>query len=397
MSLIDRDHELERLRITATSKRGCDVPPTHGDCPPGNEAPPRQAVLVRLSDVEPEAVTWLWEPYIARGKLTLLEGDPATGKTWLALAIAAALSRGWSLPDASGRPALRRIGAEHVVYLTAEDGLADTLRVRLDAVAADCSQIHALTAAREGDAEIAVTLRDIDILDDALSRTGAALVVVDPIQGFLGAGIDMHRANEVRPVLAGLAKLAERHGSAVLCIRHLSKANAERVLYRGLGSIDFTAAARSVLLAGRDPNDPNRRALVQIKNSLAPEGPALAYAIDAVRFEWAGLSNLTAGSLLAADSGDPERSARDEARDLLAAVLADGPVPAKAAQKQAREAGVTERTLYRAKAELGVKSFKTADGWAWTLPKASTLPRLPHSECGNVGNLGDDTREVVEV
>jgi hypothetical protein len=348
-------------------------------------------VLVRFGDVLSEVVSWLWHPYIARGKLTLLEGDPAAGKTWLAVAIAAAVSRGWGLPETTtGRPDATECKPCQVTYLSAEDGLADTLRPRLDAVGADVSRVYALTAANSGETESAVTLQDLDVLDDALAQTCSALLVVDPLQGFLGAKVDMHRANEVRPVLMGLAKLAERHSCAVLCIRHLSKANADRVLYRGLGSIDFTAAARSVLLAGRDPNDPIRRAVVQSKNSLAPEGPALAYTIDGGRFEWAGLSTLTAGALLAVDAGDSERGARDDAKSFLAELLADGPAAAKDVQKQAREAGITEGTLYRAKAELSVKSRKTLTGWVWTLPIGSRLPTLPHAETGSLGDLDVD-------
>jgi hypothetical protein len=350
----------------------------------------RRAVLVPFSDVQAEPVKWLWGPYIPRGKLTLLEGDPAAGKTWLALAIAAAVSRGRGFPHPEdGHPSAATSEPEDVIYLTAEDGLADTLRPRLDAMGADCARVHALTALRERDNETAVTLRDVDVLNDALTRTRAALLVVDPLQGFLGAQVDMHRANEVRPVLAGLAKLAERHGCAVLCIRHLSKANAERPIYRGLGSIDFTATARSVLLVGRDPNDSNRRALVQLKNSLAPEGPALAYVIEGSSFEWVGLSNLTAGSLLAPDSAGSERRARDGATEFLTSLLANGPVEAKEVQRHARAAGIAAATLRRAKDALGVRSRKrSGDGpWEWNLTKVTNMLT---SECEHLERLGAD-------
>jgi hypothetical protein len=353
--------------------------------------PPRSAVLVRLADVPPEPVKWLWKPYIPRRKITLVVGDPGDGKTWMVNAIAAAMTRGFGLPDAmrEGRQGTAS-HPESVLYLTAEDGLADTIRPRLDGMGADCERFFALTAARDGDAETPVTLRDIDVLDDALTQTHAALAAVDPLQAFMGDRIDMHRANETRPVLAALARLAEKHECAVVCICHLSKATQSRALYRVLGSIDFAAAVRSVLLVGRDPEDRCRRAVVQIKNNLAPEGPTLAFTIDNDRFEWCGISNLTAGSLLAADAGDDERSARDEARAFLEALLKDGPVSAETVLKQARKAGVAERTLYRAKAELQIKSQKTACGWAWALPTGSTLPTLPHMEPGNLGNLDVD-------
>lgn len=345
--------------------------------------PPRSAVLVCFSDVQPEAVSWLWHPYIPRGKVTLLEGDPAAGKTWLALAIAAAVSRGWGLPDSdSGRPNTSARGPERVVYMSAEDGIADTLRPRLDRLGADVSFIHALTAAQNGDAEAAVTLQDIDVLEDALTRTGAAMLIVDPIQAFVGANVDMHRANEVRPVLARLSKLAEQYNCAVLCIRHLSKASADRALYRGLGSIDFTAAARSVLLAGRDPSDTDRRALVQIKNSLAHEGTALTYAIEDDCFMWCGLSDLTASGLLAADASESDRSALDEAKDLLSTLLNHAPRPTKDVEREARAAGIADRTLRRAKAELGVRSQKVGEVWHWLPAKGANNAKQ------NLGTLG---------
>ncbi len=347
----------------------------------GHSARQRSAVLVRLADVQPESVAWLWYPYIPRGKITILEGDPAAGKTWLALALAAAVSRGCGLPDAadSGRPNAMTCEPGQVIYLTAEDGLADTLRPRLDAVGADASRAYALTAAHIDGIEVAITLRDLDVLNDALTQTHAALLVVDPVQGFLGSQIDMHRANEVRPVLAGLAKLGEQHNCAIVCIRHLSKANADRALYRGLGSIDFTAAARSVLLAGRDPTDANRRALVQIKNSLAPEGPALAYAINGGRFEWAGLSEMTSAALLARDASDDDRGALDEAREWLADALVEGPRTAKDMQHDARAAGIAAATLRRAQRALGVQVRRTggvggAGHWEWSLPSKMLMP-----------------------
>ncbi len=329
-------------------------------------------VVVRLSDVEPEEVSWLWEPYIPLGKLTILEGDPGIGKTWAALAITASVTAGCGLPGPDGRPGFR-IEANRVVYLTAEDGLADTLRPRLDAVGADVNLVLALTGFTSFDVETKervenpVSMQHLAIIDKVLEEHKPVLVVIDPIQAFLGAGVDMHRANEVRPVLAGMANLAEKHRCAVLLIRHLGKSQMDRAIYRGLGSIDFAAAARSVLLAGQDPDSPARRAIIHMKCSVAPLGPSVGYEIKEGQFLWTGLSELTAAKVLMPEQAQGETCALDEAKDFLRDILADGPVTAKEIEKQRRSAGISEPTLRRAKNEVSVKSIKQGDSWYWSI------------------------------
>jgi RecA-family ATPase len=212
----------------------------------------RRPEVVCLADVEPEDVDWLWQPYIPKGKLTILEGDPGAGKTWLALQLAAIITKGDPFPDAADGCLRARRAPGTVVYLSAEDGLADTLRPRLDSAGADPSKVYALTGWTSIDPKTGestcgnVTLQDIDMLRQTMRTYNTSLVVVDPLQAYLGSDIDMHRANAVRPVLAGLANLAEEFKTAVLLIRHLGKSQQDRSIYRGLGSIDFVAAARSV-------------------------------------------------------------------------------------------------------------------------------------------------------
>ena len=210
--------------------------------------------VITLATVQPEPVSWLWEPYIPRRKLTLVEGDPGMGKTWLMLQIAASVSQGYGLPGQDGKPQVKQDQGQPVLYLSAEDGLADTLRPRLDAAGADCTKIHALTGWRAQDGEAvttgSITLADLPVIQTAMADYRPALVIIDPLQAYLGAKTDMYRANEVRPILAALVLLAEQYNCAIVCVRHLSKAPYSRAIYRGLGSIDFTAAARSVLLVG---------------------------------------------------------------------------------------------------------------------------------------------------
>jgi hypothetical protein len=344
----------------------------------------REPVLVRVSDVEPEEVKWLWWPYIPRRKLTLVEGDPNMGKTWLCLTLAAIVSRGWPFPDPGrGVPEEGAVRSpESVLYMSAEDGIADTLRPRLDAAGADPSRIHVLTgwtATTEEGERLAgcVTLSDIPVLQAALEQVRPALVVIDPVQGFLGASVDMHRANEVRPVLARLTELAERYDCAIILVRHLSKAPSDRALYRGLGSIDFTAAARSILLVAEDPERPGEHGIIHLKSNLAAKGPAIGFKINNGRFEWAGLSRLSPAVLWIPELGAQERgSALQEAMDFLKAALEDGPKPAKELLKEAKKAGIEEITLRRAKKELGVQARRLSEpgaakgsgAWVWELP-----------------------------
>lgn len=345
---------------------------------PAPELPPdveREPVITSMSDVAPQAVQWLWRPYLPAGKLALLEGDPGAGKTWLALQITAILTRGWPLPNAEPRPPVT------VLYLTAEDGLADTLRPRLDTVKADVSRVKILeghrTVRRGRVTTQPFSLADLDVLRRALAREKPALLVIDPLQGFLGAQVDMHRANEVRPILSGLMRATEEHGCAVLGIRHLAKGLASKVMYRGLGSIDFTAAARSVLLAGQSPSS-QERAIVHVKSSLAAKGPTIGYEVTPDGFTWRH-SSLTATDLNAPEGEDADGV--EEARDFLLQALAQGQRAAKEVQIEARQLGISDRALRVARTSIGVKTSRvnasgTARGtgfWLWSLaPQADT-------------------------
>ncbi|MCW8140606.1 MAG: AAA family ATPase, partial [Planctomycetota bacterium] len=338
----------------------------------------RVPVLVRAADVDPVDVRFLWRPYLPLGKLTLLEGDPSAGKTWLALSLATAVSLGAPFPAVEGLPRDVRPPAD-VIYLTAEDGIDDTLRPRLDRMGADVRRVHFLMGWKRGMVGGQITLQDLDVLGAALRQVRPALVVVDPVQAFLGAEVDMHRANEVRPVLTGLVKLAEEHACAVVAIRHLSKAPATKAMFRGLGSIDFTAAARSVLLAGKDPGSGDR-AMCHVKASVAREGPAQGYTItDEEGCSWTGASHLTAQDLVAAEKPSRERGGSvDDAVAFLADALAAGPRPAAEVERDADGAGVSTATLKRAKGQLRVESYRSnargqgrgRGAWMWALPGA---------------------------
>jgi hypothetical protein len=322
-----------------------------------------------LSEVKPESVRWLWPGRLPLGKLAVLDGDPGLGKSVVTLDLAARVSAGLDLPDGG------RCGPAGVVLLSAEDGLADTIRPRLDAAGADTERIVALSTVAYGStAERTISLtQDLSTVERAIGRVGAAMLIVDPLMAFLGEKTDSHKDQDIRRALAPLAALAERTGAAVLIVRHLNKSAGGNTLYRGGGSIGIIGAARSGLVVAKDPEDPERRILAANKHNLSVAAPSLVFRVgtapnSAARVVWGGTSSLNAGDILKEPADSEQRSAMYEAKEFLLKELAEGPVAAERVKKDARGAGVSERTLKRAKRALGVGSEKEGDGcWSWAL------------------------------
>ncbi len=322
------------------------------------------ASLVCIGDVEPEKVSWLWLPYIPKGKLTLLEGDPGVGKSWVSLAIATAVSLG------KGLPGTEAIESATVLLASAEDGLGDTIRPRLDAMAANVSNVHAIKGALDfGNS-------GLPILEGFIDRIKPSLVIIDPLVAYIGANVDIHRANETRTIMAKLADIAERHTVAILAVRHLTKGGTLKPIYRGLGSIDLAAACRSVLMAGCDPDNPQKRGIVHIKSNLAPMGNAIGYELRDAGFYWTGESDLTWQKILSAEDSE-SKSVLDSAIDFLKDELADGAVEVKQVERDADAAGINSRTLRRARESMGVEvkrqsepgSKRGSGRWLWQLPE----------------------------
>ena len=321
--------------------------------------------LIRMSDIQPEEVQWLWYPYIPLGKLTVIQGDPGEGKTTFVLAVIAALTKGEALPE---REPLDPV---NILYQTAEDGLADTIRPRLDALGADCSRVLVIDESK----------RELSLSDErirqAMEETGAKLLVLDPLQAYLGAEVDMHRANEVRPILKRLGSVAEQMGCAVVLIRHLNKMQGQKSGHRGMGSVDFQAAARSVLLVGRTKEDPQLRIVVPDKSSLAPEGESIAFALDPeLGFQWKGYCAYNAEELLGGSTKQVQTKtmqAEETLRNLL-----DKPAPAEEILRRITAAGISERTLMTAKKNLGVLSEKRGGQWFWRLPSGQGCKDVIH-------------------
>ena len=303
---------------------------------------PETVKIIRMSDVELTPVEWLWKPYLPFGKLSVLQGNPGEGKTYFAMHLAAACTNGKLLPN------MERMEPFNVIYQTAEDGLGDTGKPRLIEAGADLDRVLVID-----DSDVQLTLSD-ERIEKAIIENNARLVIIDPIQAYLGADVDMNRANEVRPIFMRLGQVAQRTGCAILLIGHLNKAAGMQSLQRGLGSIDIAAAVRSVMFIGKLKHDPTMRILTHEKSSLAPPGASLAFSLgDEGGFRWVGEYDITADEML---SGiEPQRETKtQQAKDLICALLAGGKQAlSEDIDKAALERGIPGRTVRDAKRELG--------------------------------------------
>ena len=310
----------------------------------GLKEPPQEETveIIRMSEVDTQTVEWLWEPYIPFGKVTIVQGNPGEGKTTFALRLAAACTNRKPFPHMAAHEPF------NVIYQTAEDGLGDTIKPRLMEAEADLDRVLVIDESKQG-----LSLSD-ERIERAIRQTGARLIILDPIQAYVGEKTDMNKANEICPMFRRLAEIAERTGCAVILIGHLNKAAGGQSAYRGLGSIDFRAAARSVLLIGRVKRDPNVRVIVHDKSSLAPEGKPIAFCLDPeTGFSWIGEYDITADELLSGAGGNTATKT-EQAERLILDLLADGKeLASEDIVKAAAEAGISERTVQNAKRNMG--------------------------------------------
>ena len=322
--------------------------------------------LINMEQVEIEKIDCLLYPFIPFGKVTIVQGDPGEGKTTMVLQIIAKLTKGEAvLPSDSDESDLEEktmaLEPVNVIYQTAEDGLGDTIKPRLLSAGADCSRVMVID-----DNAQALTMMDAR-LEEAIIKTKARLVVLDPIQGFLGADVDMHRANEIRPLMKRVAVLAEKYHCAIILIGHMNKNSNGKSSYRGLGSIDFQATARSVLIVGRIKDEPEIRVVCHVKSSLAPEGKSIAFRLDKdIGFEWIGEYDISADDLL---SGDNRGQKIHAAKEFLKEILASGSVAQTKVAEEAESRRIKKKTLWNAKKELEIDSVKIGNQWFWMLPE----------------------------
>lgn len=332
--------------------------------------------LISLSEVKAEQVEWLWPGRLARGKYTLVAGDPGLGKSTLALDVAARLSRGSEWPDGG----LATVG--RTLILTAEDGLADTIRPRLDKLGADSSHVMALTAVcgNGRDEWRPFNLEtDVERLRECIrGRSRPDLVIIDPVSAYLGR-VDTHRDAPVRRVLAPLMALIEQEHVALLAIAHLNKDQQRTALHRPGGSVAFVAAARIALCLAADPHDEDRRVLASLKNNLAPKPPSLAFRLPEGRLTWEpGVVDLDVEALLAKPVDREDQTDADAVLDDLLAEEQLWPLDATAALVTAEAQGVHPRTLRRAAKRRGIRirrdGFGPGGKFVWHRPAIADTP-----------------------
>ncbi len=306
------------------------------------------------SAVVPKEVEWLWYPYIPYGKITLLQGDPGEGKSTFMVQLAALLTDGGTLPDGSSIAS-----PQNVIYQCAEDGTEDTIKPRLLAAGADCNRIAYIL-----DSDTALTVNDQRI-EDTIKATKARMLILDPIQAFIPQNADMQNAASMRSVMRNLADVAERYACAIILVGHMSKTSGMKNLYRGLGSIDIAAIARSVLMIERDLGCPEMRYMFPVKSSLAPEGSSIGFLFDAeTGFQWLGKCQK---NFLPSEE-TPELGKKDRAAMLLQMLLSAGDKSSADLFEQFQKLGISRRTLQEAKKELGVNAYQKQRVWYWSLP-----------------------------
>ena len=351
--------------------------------------------VVSLADVQAERIDWLWDGYLPLGKVVVLDGDPGVGKSTVTLDIAARTSTGSPMPDGTA-------GVKGgVLIMSAEDGLADTIRPRLDAAGADPARVIAITEmtynTADGPLSRPVTIPgDLAVIEGIIAGHDVRLVVVDVLMAYLSGDVNAHRDQDIRRALHVMSGLAERTRCCVIVLRHLNKSGGSNAVYRGGGSIGIIGAARAGFMCGRDPDDETGqlRVFANIKMNIAAEPPALGYRLvpdelhGCGRIEWLGQSDHRASDLLGDPSREDDRSERDEAADWLVAYLTDlgGEAAAKDVKKAAIAAGFAERTLARARDKAGVTTGRTGFGkgavYVWRLD-----PCRPH--VGHAGHGSD--------
>jgi hypothetical protein len=346
--------------------------------PAANEEPSQhreaKLLVVNLADVPIAEVRWLWPDRIPLGKLTILDGDPGLGKSSVTLDIAARLTRGLPMPNAPPESALP---PSSVVLLTAEDGLGDAIRPRLEAAGACLAKVNAMQGFDNSEGMIfPITLpMDVRSIAKIVEMTQAKLVLIDPLMAYLHESVQAHNDQSVRRALLPLAQLAENSGAAVVVVRHLNKQPSKNINYRGGGSIGIIGAARSGLIVCKDADAPHQRLLGVSKCNLCKPPRVLRYEVAAEgkssRVLWLGESNADIEKLFAAQAGN-EAAAGNDADEFLKALLAQGPVPATVIAAEAAKLDI--KGLRGAKRRLRIKSVRVAGTdrpgmrWVWRMP-----------------------------
>jgi hypothetical protein len=346
-----------------------------------------QLAAARACDLEPLPILWLWEKYVPFSSITILDGNPGDGKSQITNDLAARVSRGRPMPPDDSRE--RVTPPAGVIILSAEDDAPRVIRPRLEAAGADLGRVVIVDGVRTSNSDRPVVLPDdLGLLQAKTERIRAKLIVVDPLMAFLTGGVDAHKDSDVRRVLYQLKRFADVTGAAILVVRHLNKVTTcSSAMYRGGGSIGIIGAARSALLVGKSPDDEGVRVLASVKSNLGPMPPALSYTIepagDVSRIRWGEEVDLFADELIRGGTlGRPVKQ-RGEAEDLLREQLANSPMSVEAVEKAALAAGISIRTLDRARHDLGIRATRSSSGWVIAMPGGEKEERsmVPKQGC----------------
>lgn len=309
------------------------------------------------SEIKSEKVEWLWYPYIPMGKITMIQGDPGCGKSTLIMDIIGKLTTGKPMPDGMKRPIM------NVIYQCSEDGIADTIKPRLEKVNADCSHIGYIKEDMCG-----LSLDD-ELIRNTIIEMKAKLLVVDPFQAYVGDS-DLSSAIGMRRIMRRLSMWASATNCAIVLVGHLNKKSGTNELYRGLGSIDIVAAPRSVVQVEINPYEPEMRVIKHIKSSLSSKGNDVYYTINQD-----GVLNWLDGkeTIIMSDDNELEdvftpQTKQESATEMIVEILKHGPVEAAIASKKLVEAGYSDRTIKYVKKTIAVSSVKIKNKWYWSLP-----------------------------
>ena len=321
----------------------------------------KKELFVDLDTIDPKEVEWLWEPFIPFSMITIMEGDPGVGKSFLAMQLAAQISLGGELPEG------QKLDRGRVLYLSAEDDAAYTIRPRIDAMGGDPSRIRV-----QGDF-LSLDEKGLNALKREVRRKPPDLLILDPLFAYVPSGQDMYKPNVIRQLLSFLKDIAETGETAVLIVRHLTKAKHDKAIYRGGGSMDVIGAARSAFLVCEHPNDSSTKLVVHIKHNIAKRGQTQSYEVYSedggmATLNWLGPSDITIDDLISSEGGTPRMSALDEAIQFLRVFLKNGPEATTKVEKEAAARDISEKTLERARRSLGVVSKKKGKNWFLSLP-----------------------------
>ncbi|MBR0941566.1 AAA family ATPase [Bradyrhizobium liaoningense] len=395
-------------KLIADAVEEIDVPQTSKAAIP----PKRRLITHRASDLQPEKLVWVWQGRIPEGKLVLIGGPPGLGKSQLTAFIAATISNGGDWPSNEGSTAVG-----NVIFMSAEDGIADTIVPRLMAAGANLERVHIVASATKPDGTGRKTFSlktDVDLLEAKAKEIGdVRLIIVDPISAYMG-GSDGNGNVETREVLEPLAEMANRLHIAVVAVTHLNKGSGggnQTALNRFSGSIAFIAAARAAFAVLEDPENNERRFLLQAKNNLGPTCKGLVFRMEQrllseglvssniIFFENEQVSQSIDEALTASENrgGDgSQTSAKEDVAEFLSEILAAGPVDVLEVERQARLAGLLGDT----KRIRETKSFRAArkhlsilsrrEGFGQRARYVLSLPGLP---CAPKESMGAQSRE----